>query len=190
MTRYKLANEISKENSDVVSRPNKINNKREKEKRENYLNEAIKNFNECKNINKLFGINQIKIIYSLIMISKCYLSLRDYKNSIININEALYSYYQFSKTFNENHSMKFNPKVMLFVETNIFQYIFFIMAHISYIFHKPSVNNWIILKIFDTSPFIFNNVHYQAGINKINFLGRNKTKMNRYEKIFYKIKIG
>ena len=41
MTRYKLSNEISKENSDVVSRPNKINNKREKEKRDNYLNEAI-----------------------------------------------------------------------------------------------------------------------------------------------------
>ena len=184
MTRYKLSNEISKENSDVVSRPNKINNKREKEKRDNYLNEAIKYYNECKNINKLFGINQIKIIYSLIMISKCYLSLRDYKNSIININEALYSYYQFSKTFNENHSMKYNPKVMLFVETNIFQYIFFTMAHISYIFHKPSVNNWIILKIFDTSPFILNNVHHQAGINIINFLERNKTKMNKYNKNF------
>ena len=184
MTRYKLANEISKENSDVVSRPNKINNKREKEKRDNYPNEAIKNFNECKNINKLFGKNQIKIIYSLIMISKCYLSLRDYKNSIININEALYSYYQFSKTFNENHSNKYNPKVMFFVETNIFQYILFTMAHISHIFHKPSANNWIILKIFDTSPFIINNVHYQAGINIINFLERNKTKMNRYDKNF------
>ena len=118
------------------------------------------------------------------MISKCYLSLRDYKNSIININEALYSYYQFSKTFNENHSTKYNPKVMLFVETNIFQYIFFTMAHISYIFHKHSVNNWIILKIFDTSPFILNNVHYQAGINIINFLERNKTKMNKYNKNF------
>ena len=118
------------------------------------------------------------------MISKCYLSLRDYKNSIININEALYSYYQFSKTFNENHSNKYNPKVMLFVETNIFQYILFTMAHISHIFHKPSANNWIILKIFDTSPFIINNVHYQAGINIINFLERNKTKMNGYDKNF------
>ena len=148
MSKYKLANEISKESSDVVSRQNKINNKRQKEKRDNYLNEAIKYFNECKNINKLFGINQIKIIYSLIMISKCYLSLRDYKNSIININEALYSYYQFSKTFNENHSNKYNPKVMLFVEANIFQYILFTLSSICSTFSKPNATIWITFKIY------------------------------------------
>ena len=32
--------------------------------------------------------------------------------------------------------------------------------------------------------FILNNVHHQAGINIINFLERNKTKMNKYNKNF------
>ena len=189
MTKYKLANSINKENNDYVSRINKSNNKRDKQKRDDYLYEAIKYFNECKKINELFGINQIKIIYSLIMSSKCYLNLKDYKNSIIKINEALNLYFDFSKTFNDYHSIKYNPKVMLFVETNIFHHILFTISNICSVFNKTSANNWIILKIFETSPFIISNVHYISGYNLINFLQKNKTNMNRYDKNFLQNKI-
>ena len=107
---------------------------------------------------------------------------------IIYINEALYSYFGFSKIFNDYHSKKYNPKIMLFVETNIFQQILFTFSNICSTFHKPSATNWIIFKIFETSPFILNNVHYQAGNILVNFLEKNKNKMNRYYKDFLKNK--
>ena len=73
---------------------------------------------------------------------------------------------------------------MLYVEANIFQYILFTMSNICKFFHKPSASNWIILKIFDTSPFIISNIHYQAAINIYNFLIKNKKRMNKYDKTF------
>ena len=92
MTKFKLGSEINSGHSNTQNIANKNKTKKNKEKMNNYFKEAIKYFHECKNINSLLGINQIKIIYSLIMISKCYLHLKDYKNSIININESLNLY--------------------------------------------------------------------------------------------------
>ena len=173
MTKFKLGNELS------------INkNKKNKEKRENYFKDSIKFFQECKNINELLGINQIKIIYSLIMISKCHLYLNDYKNSITNITEALSLYFNFSTNF--NHSKFYNPKIMLFIEINIFNQIFFTFSKICISFKKPIASSYLILKIFENSPFILNNIHYNAGLNLIHFLEKNKSKMNQYEKNFYK----
>ena len=121
------------------------------------------------------------------MISKCYLHLKDYKNAIININEALNLYFRFSKIFNDYHSNKYNPKVMLFVETNIFQNILFNISNICSTFHKPCASNWIIFNIFNTSPFILSNIHNPGGIKLLNFFEKNKNTMRKYDKIFYKI---
>ena len=183
MTKYKLANEVMNDNNNALS-INKDRIKRKKELRNTHLDEAIKYFSECIKINKSFGINQIKIIYSLIMISRCYMSIKEYKNSINNINEALRLFYDFSKKFNHNHSMKYNPKVMLFVEANIFQYIIFTISNICTTFHKTSAANWIIFKLFNTSPFLLSNVHYPAGIILLNFLNKSKINMRRYDKNF------
>ena len=175
MNKYNLGNEITNKKE-----------KKNKEKREQYFKDAIKYFEESNEINELVGINQIKNIYSLIMISKCYLQLNDYKNSIININNALSLYFNFSQTFIVSHSKYYNPRIMLFVETNIFHYILYNFSIICSTFNKPCASNFFILKIFEISPFILNNVHYQAGINLLNFFEKNKTKMNKYENKFYK----
>ena len=176
MTKYKYANEINNE-------INNNKNKKNKEKYDRYLNEAIKYFKECKNINKSLGINQIKIIYSLIMISKCYLNLNDYKNSIININEALSLYFTFSKFFNKYNS-KYNPKVMLFVEINIYQHILLTISNICMKFNKPYASYYIIFQIFNISPFIISNVQYQAGINLMNYLDKNKNRIKKLDSNF------
>ena len=175
MIKYKLANEIN------------INkNKKNKEKRDKYFHEAIKYFKECGNINNLLGINSIKNIYSLIMISKCYLNLNDYKNSIIHISEALSLYFNFSKIFNKYQSRYYNPKIMLFIETNIYNSIIYTYSLICSSFNKHSAANFLILKLFETSPFLSNSIHFNAGMNTLNFLEKNKSKMNRYDKNFYK----
>jgi len=174
MTKFKLGSEININNLSPGTNKNKI--KKEKEKKINYFKDAIKYFTKCKNINLLLGINQIKIIYSLIMISKCYLQLNEYKHAIININEALSLYFEFSKSFKEYHYRNYNPKVMLFIENNIFQYILFTIDRICYTFNKPFASNWIGLKIFETSPFIISNVHFNSAIFLQNYLDRNRNK--------------
>ena len=181
MTKFKLGSE----NNSVNNAQNK-KAKNNKEKKINYLNDSIKYFKECKNINSLLGINKIKIIYSLIMISKCYIQLNDYKNAITNINEALTLYFEFSQTFKDYHSKYYNPKVMLFVESNIFHYIIFTISRICITFNKQCACNWINLKIFQTSPFLFSNIHYNVGLSLYNFFDKNKTKMNKYDSNFYK----
>ena len=190
MTKFKLGSEIISDSGDLaqnnIGAGIKNKTKKNKEKRINYFNDAIKYFQECKTINSSLGINQIKIIYSLIMISKCYVQLNDYKNAIENINEALSLYFEFSQTFKEYHSKNYNPKVMLFVESNIFHYILFTISRICITFNKQCASNWIILKIFETSPFLLSNIHYPAGMSLYNFFDKNKTKMNKYDPNFYK----
>ena len=187
MTKFKLGSEInSGNNQNNAGAANKNKNNKNKEKKINYFKDAIKYFKESYNINYLLGINQIKIIYSLIMISKCYEQLKDYKKAIITINEALSSYFKFSKTFKDYHSKYYNPKVMLFIESNIFHYILFTFSRICLSFNKPNASNWIILKIYETSPFLLSNIHYHSGLNLLTFLDKNKTKMNKYDPDFYK----
>ena len=193
MTKFKLGTEINSGNqttnigqNNIAGNANKNKSKKNKEKRNNYFKDAIKNFQECKNINSLLGINQIKIIYSLIMISKSYVQLNDYKNAIQNINEALSLYFEFSKTFKDYHSKYYNPRAMLFIESNIFHNILFTFSRICNSFNKSCASNWIILKIFESSPFLLSNVHYHAGMSLLNFLDKNKSKMNKYDQNFYK----
>ena len=182
MTKFKLGNEInntSNVNTNTGVNQNKNKTKKDKDKKIRYYKEAIKYFNECRNINIVLGINQIKIIYCLIMISKCYIQLNDYSHAINNINEALSLFFEFSKSFKEYHSKNYNPRIMLFVESNIFHYILFTIASICNTFNKPFACNWITLKIFETSPFLISNVHYYSGIFLQNYLDKNKLKFNK-----------
>ena len=176
LTKFKLGSEINTNNLSPGTNKNKI--QKEKDKKKTYFKEAIKYFTKCKNINSLLGINQIKIIYSLIMISKCHIQLNDYKYAITNINEALSLFFEFSKSFKEYHYKNYNPKVMLFIENNIFQYILYTIDRICYTFNKPFASNWIGLKIFETSPFIISNVHYYTAIFLQNYL-EGKIKWNK-----------
>ena len=179
MTLFKLA-KGDNDNSNIDLNNNK-KEKKYKEKKENYFKESIKYFKECKNINNLLGINQIKIIYCLIMISKCYMELDDYQNAINNIMEALNLYFEFSKSFKSNHFKNYNPKVMIFIDNNIFHYILFNIERICYYFNKPNACSWIIIKIFETSPFLLSNIHYQSAYNILNYLEKNKNKILKVE---------
>ena len=94
------------------------------------------------------------------MISKCYIELKNYKESMININEALLLYSDLQKSFKDK--IYFYPKVMLFTENYIFQNIMLTMAQITYNFNKYPQSCWILMKMIENCPFIFNNIHYQA----------------------------
>ena len=73
---------------------------------------------------------------------------------------------------------------MLFIENNIFHFILFTIERICYSFNKTFASNWIILKIFETSPFLLTNVHYHSSIFIQNYLEKNKLKLNKADSKF------
>ena len=140
------------------------------------IEEAIKYFDECKNISILFGTDTIRQIFSLIMISKCYVELKNYKESMININEALLLYSDLQKSFKDKPY--FNPKIMMFTENYIFQNIMLTMAQITYSFNKYSQSCWILMKMIETCPFVLNSIHFQACLLLYNSLSQIENSFN------------
>ena len=172
----------------------KINNhkKYDKEKNKKRYEEAILNFNECNNISILIGTDNIRRIFSLIMISKCYNELKNYKESMVNINEALLVFSDLQNVFKDKHY--FNPKIMIFVENYIFQNIMLSMAYTTFNFNKYSQSCWILMKMIETSPFIFNNIHSQVCHLLINCLNQIENiyklplrQTDKYKKKIYKM---
>ena len=181
MTKYKLGIEMNKNKNQDGGIIDKKKLKRDNEKKINYFKEAINYFNQCKNINLMLGINQIKVIYILIMISKCYSQLNDYRQSMNNINEALSLFFELSKTFKDYHAKYYNPRIMIFIENNIFHYILYTISSICNTFNKPNASNWINLKLFETSPFIIGNIHNKSGLMIQSYLEKNKLKLAKSE---------
>ena len=140
----------------------KINNNKKynKEKSKKRYEEAILNFIQSKNISILLGTNNLRRIFSLIWISKCYIELKDYKESMININEALLVFSDLQNVFKDKPY--FDPKIIIFVENYIFQKIMLTMAYTTFNFNKYSQSCWILMKMIETSPFIFNNINFQV----------------------------
>ena len=79
---------------------------------------------------------------------------------MININEALLLYSDLQKSFKDKPY--FYPKVMIFTENYIFQSIMLTMAQATYNFNKYPQSCWILMKMIETSPFVFNMIHFQA----------------------------
>ena len=136
-----------------IKKYNKVNSRKRYE-------EAIKYFIKNRNISKLLGTNTISQIFSLIMISKCYLELKNYKEVMININEALLLFSDLQKALKDKEY--FNPNIMMFVENYIFQSIMLTMAQANFSFNKYPQSCWILMKMIETSPFVFNNIHFQT----------------------------
>ena len=67
---------------------------------------------------------------------------------------------------------------MPFIGNNFFQYIIFTISGICNRFNKPYSSQWINLKLFETLPIIIVNIHYKCGLEILNYLEKNKLKLN------------
>ena len=132
-----------------------------RKKNDIYLQEAIKNFKECREINSALGINPIIEIFSLIMMSKCFMITSKYKNAISNLTDALTLFERLTEIFKDESGEKFNPKIMFFVLNYIFQSIMLSISQVCFFFNKNCACNWISIKILETSPFMVNNVFFE-----------------------------
>ena len=152
--------------------------------------EAIECFNECKDISKLLGMNPIKQIYSHIMIAQCYIRMKIYKEAMINLNEALTLFLELRKTFKDDENILFCPRVMLYIESLIFQTIMFNIVQAARVSNKDNACGWLILKIFETSPFIFPNIHGECSNliqNCLKFPDKSNRYKDKFKKVFSKI---
>ncbi len=183
-----------------INTANQINNNYVLNKKNinNNFMKAIKDFDECRSINKLLGSNPIKEIFSLIMMAKCHIQIKEYKNAGLLISEALDLFFELEKVFKDTNNINYNPCIMLFVLNNIFQTIMFTLAQICYFSYKYHTCIYIIFKIFDTSPFIIKDIFYNGSFMVQNILGRSKLKKNSiiydntkkyYSKIFTRLYI-
>ena len=157
---------------------------------------AIKDFKECRNINKLLGSNPIKEIFSLIMIAKCNIQLKEYKRAISSINDAFDLFFELEKIFKDTNNMSYNPCIMLFVLNTIFQTIMYTLVQIAYFTFKFHSCVYLIFKIFDTSPFIVKTIFYNCSYILQNIIGKTKLRKNAiiyentkrlYSKIFTRL---
>ena len=153
---YFYALNIYKQEKKKVNNDKKYNKEDSKKRYE----EAIKYFIESKNISILLGTDNIRQIFSLIMISKCYIELKNYKESMININEALLLFSDLQKALKDKPY--FNPNMMMFTENCIFQNIMLTMAQTTYSFDKYAQSCWILMKMIETCPLVFNKIHFEA----------------------------
>lgn len=116
--------------------------------------------------------------------------MKIYKEAMNNLNEALILYLELQKTFKDEENVLFCPRVMLYIETIIFQTIMFNIVQAARISSKENACGWLILKIFETSPFIFPNMHLELS-NIMQGCLKNPDKNNRnkekYKKIFSKV---
>lgn len=124
------------------------------------------------------------------MIAQCYIKMKIYKEAMINLNEALVLYLELQKTFKDEDNELFCPRVMLYIETIIFQTIMFNIVQTVKIASKENACGWLILKIFETSPFIFPNIHLECSNiiqNCLKYPDKNNRYKDKYKKIFSKI---
>ena len=180
---------------------NKSNIFNNRKKNENYLQEAIKNFTQCREINSALGINPIIEIFSLIMMSRCYMIISNYKKAISNLTDALILFERLTEIFKDESGEKFNPKVMFFILNFIFQSIMFTISQVCFFFNKNYACNWISIKILETSPFIINSIFLENCFfsqNSIRTILKRKTLSTNantaqiqsyYSKIFSRINI-
>ena len=169
---------------------NNINNKNINKNNFDKFYEAIECFNECKDISKLLGMNPIKQIYSHIMIAHCYIRMKRYKEAMMNLNEALTLFLELRKTFKDDENILFCPRVMLYIESLIFQTIMFNIVQAARIPNKDNACGWLILKIFETSPFIFPNIHGECSNliqNCLKVSDKGNRYKDKYKKVFSKI---
>ena len=193
-----INNNINNISNNIVNNINNINqiNNYNKNNINNNFMDALKDFDECRNINKLLGSNPIKEIFSLIMMAKCYIELKEFKLAISSTNEALDLFFELEKIFKDTNNIFYSPSIMMFILNIIFQTIMYTLAQISYYSYKFHSCVYLIFKIFDTSPFVIKNIFYNCSFMLQNIIIRTKFKKNSiiydntkklYSKIFTRL---
>lgn len=124
------------------------------------LVEGIRYLKESLNINQQLGINPIKTILTLILISKCYYHIEDYNQSLISAKDALVKFTEFNQMlFEKNLNNELDSRI-IFILTNIFnEQIFSQSALICHKLGKKQISANIYNQLLSKCFFISRDFH-------------------------------
>lgn len=119
------------------------------------LNEAIKNFNDCIKICKSENMNRIKVIMMSIYLSRCYYLRQEYNEAAVKIKDAMIELGNFNISFFDEKcpefkiTTKIDPRVMIFINSNILEQIFYHLSKINYKLNKKKLSGLVLNTIVD-----------------------------------------
>jgi len=118
-----------------------------------YLNESIK---VCRSEN----MNRIKTIIMIIYVAKCHYYKQEYNEASIKIRDAMVEFGNFNMNFFDEEKVenkilpKVDPKIMVLINSNILEQIFFNLSKITKKLLKRRLSVWIMNKMIDNAYYI------------------------------------
>jgi len=128
------------------------------------INEAIKYFNESIKICQSENMNRIKVIMMMIYLARCYYLRQEYNEAAIKIKDAMIEFGNFNISFfNPNCPeskiiSKLDPRVMIFINSNILEQIFFHLSKINYKLNKKKLSGLVLNTIIDNCYYFNRNI--------------------------------
>ena len=127
---------------------------------EPFFNDAIYYLNESIKICRSENMNRIKTIMMIIYIAKCHYYKQEYNEASIKIRDAMVEFGNFNMNFFDAKKVenkilsKVDPKIMLLVNSNILEQIFFNLSKITKKLLKKRLSGWIMNKLIDNAYYI------------------------------------
>ena len=131
------------------------------------LEEAIVDLNYSLSINTTMNLNQIKSIFTLILIAKCNFYNEKYTEASNDLKKALLKFSDLNKYFFEKNLWEqIDPRVMLIINGIIIEQILFNLGRVCEKLKKKQLAGWIFNKMMEISYFRSNEI-YRKACNKL-----------------------
>jgi hypothetical protein len=135
------------------------------------LEEAVVHLKKALTINSTMNFNQIKSIFTLILIARCSFYSEEYSEATNSLKEALLKFSDLNKYFfDKNLSEQIDPRVMFVTNGIIMEQILFYLARVSEKIGKRQLSGWLYNKLMEISYFKNNEIHRKATNKLYKFL--------------------
>lgn len=144
-----------KQAEEKIKAQKKSNKEKDKEIYKTLINEAIKYFNESIKICRSENMNRIKVIMMMIYLARCYYLRQEYNEAAIKIKDAMIEFGNFNISFFDPNcpeskmTPKLDPRVMIFINSNFLEQIFYHLSKINYKLNKKKLSGLVLNTIID-----------------------------------------
>jgi hypothetical protein len=139
---------------------------------EPYFNDAIYYLNESIKICRSENMNKIKTIIMIVYVAKCHYYKQEFNEASIKIRDAMVEFGNFNMNFFDYEKVehkilpKVDPKIMVLINSNILEKIFFNLSKITKKLLKTRLSGWIMNKMLDNAYYM-NHKIFTKTINRI-----------------------
>lgn len=121
----------------------------------NLLEKSINYLTSSLEINESLIVNPIKVVFTYVLISKCYLKLKKYVLCSVNIKEAITKFCEINNKIIENKIyVDLNPKVIYLIINIMFENIYYLIFKLNLLTGKYKLSAIILNEILNKSYFL------------------------------------